>query len=160
MGMNVFADDSAGFIDLGLDNVYEYTPDGDLLIEYDGTWLALNGHTVSSCLVSEDRDGDSHSIKGRVPVLLNDEAVDIMIVFDEQDPYGRVIGAQRRYDKDVETDMVAKGLIGIVAGDRIDYLCDYYTYDGQYTDTFQLGDPYIATGTWEIENLSIGSAAY
>lgn len=86
MGMNVFADDSAGFIDLGLDNVYEYTPDGDLLIEYDGTWLALNGHTVSSCLVSEDRDGDSHSIKGRVPVLLNDEAVDIMIVFDEQDP--------------------------------------------------------------------------
>ena len=160
MEMNVFVDDGAGFIDLGLDNVYEYTPDGDLLMEYDGTWLALNGHTVSYYLVSEDRDGDSYSIKGRVPALLNDEAVDIMVVFDDQDPYGRVIGAQRRYDKDAETDMVAKGLIDIVPGDRIDYLCDYYTYEGEYTDTYMLGEPYTATGTWEIENLSIDSDAY
>lgn len=68
MEMNVFVDDGEGFIDLGLDNVYEYAADGDL--------------------------------------------------------------------------------------------CDYYTSDGQYTDTFLLGDPYTATGTWEIENLSIDTGTY
>jgi hypothetical protein len=47
MEMNVFVDDGEGFIDLGLDNVYEYNEDGDLIMEYDGTWLALNGNIIS-----------------------------------------------------------------------------------------------------------------
>lgn len=160
MEMNVFVDDGEGFIDLGLDNVYEFTPDGDLVMEYDGTWLALNGHIVSYHLVSEDRDGDTYTIRGRVPALLNDVAVDIIVVFDDENPYGRVLGAQRRYDAEAETPTIAKGLIDIVAGDRIDYLCDYYTYEGEYSDTYMLGDPYTATGTWEIENLPIDSEAY
>jgi len=48
MEMNVFIDDGEGFIDLGLDNVYEFNEDGDLVMEFDGTWLALNGNIVSS----------------------------------------------------------------------------------------------------------------
>ena len=39
MEMNVFLDDEKAFIDLGLDNVYEYNDDGDLIMEYDGTYL-------------------------------------------------------------------------------------------------------------------------
>lgn len=110
--------------------------------------------------MSEDRDGDTYTIRGRVPALLNDVAVDIVVVFDDENPYGRVLGAQRRYDAEAETPTIAKGLIDIVAGDRIDYLCDYYTYEGEYSDTYMLGDPYTATGTWEIENLPIDSEAY
>jgi len=34
---NVFVDDGEGFIDLGLDNVYDYNADGDLIMKYDGT---------------------------------------------------------------------------------------------------------------------------
>ena len=48
----------------------------------------------------------------------------------------------------------------IVAGDEIDYLCDYYTYEGEYNDTYYLGEQYIATGDWVIENLSVGDLAY
>ena len=64
MEQNVFIDDGKGFIDLGLDNVYEYNSDGDLIMEYDGTWLALNGQIVSYYLISDDRTGDRYSIKG------------------------------------------------------------------------------------------------
>lgn len=160
MEMNVFLDDGEGFIDLGLDNVYEYNDEGDLIMEYDGTWLALNGNIVSYYLVSDDHSGDSYSIRGRVPALLNGQLVDIIVVFDNDYPDGTVIGAQVKYDTAQETETIAKGLIDIVPGDKIDFLCDYYTYEGQYSDTYYLGEQYTATGEWDIENLSVENGSY
>ena len=160
MEQNVFLDDGQGFIDLGLDNVYEYNNDGDLIMEYDGTWLALNGNIVSYYMINEDRQGDNYSIKGRVPALLNGQSVDIMLVFDNQNPYGMVIGAQIKYDTVSQTETLAKGLIDINTGDKIDFLCDYYTYAGDYKDTYYLGKQYTATGEWKIENLSVGNKSY
>ncbi|MBN1632054.1 MAG: peptidase C11, partial [Thermoleophilia bacterium] len=160
MELNVFLDDGEGFIDLGLDNVYEYNDDGDLVMEYDGTWLALNGQIVSYYMVSDDHDGDAYSIKGRVPALLNDQLVDIIVVFTNENPDGVVLGAQVRYDEATETGTVARGLLDIVAGDKIDYLCDYYTYEGEYNDTYYLGDQYTATGEWTVENLPVGDNDY
>ena len=157
---NVFVDDGKGFIDLGLDNTYEYNADGDLIMEYGGTWLALNGHIVSYYMVSDDRHGDSYSTKGRIPALLNGKLVDIIVVFDDQNPYGVVLGAQIKYDSATQTETVPKGLLDVVAGDKIDYLCDYYTYAGTYSDTYMLGDPYTATGEWTIENLPVGNSGY
>jgi hypothetical protein len=160
MELNVFVDDGEGFIDLGLDNVYEYNDDGDLIMEYDGTWIALNGQIVSYYMMTDDRSGDTYSIKGCVPALLNGQLVDIIVVFDDQTPYGVVLGAQIKYDTEAETETVAKGLLDIVAGDKIDFLCDYYTYEGEYNDTYFLGEQYTATGEWEIENLPIGNNNY
>lgn len=160
MEMNVFIDDGEGFIDLGLDNIYEYNDYGDLIMEYDGTWLSLNGQIVGYYVVSEDYDGDNYSITGRVPALLNDQLVDILLVFDNENPYGVVLGAQIKYDHEKETQTLPKGLIDIEKGDKIDYLCDYYTYDGEYTDTYFLGEQYIATGEWTIENISVGDENY
>ncbi|HSN58228.1 MAG TPA: peptidase C11, partial [Clostridiaceae bacterium] len=160
MEQNVWIDDGSGFIDLGLDNVYEYNDGGDLIMEYDGTWLALNGQIVSYFMLSDDRYGETYTIKGRVPAKLNDQLVDIMLVFDNENPDGRVLGAQIKYDAETQTEALPKGLIDIAAGDRIDFLCDYYTYDGQYTETYYLGEQYTATGEWTIENLSIKSSKY
>ncbi|WP_265444219.1 clostripain-related cysteine peptidase [Acetivibrio straminisolvens] len=160
MELNVFIDDGEGFIDLGLDNVYEFNEDGDLIMEYDGTWLALNGNIVSYYMVSDDRDGDTYSTKGRIPALLNGQLVDIIVVFDNENPYGKVLGAQIRYDTKTDTETLAKGLIDIVAGDKIDFLCDYYTYEGEYINTYFLGEQYTATGEWEIENLHLGDRDY
>jgi hypothetical protein len=160
MEMNVFIDDGEGFIDLGLDNVYEYNLDGDLIMEYDGTWIALNGNIVSYYMVSDDHSENSYSIKGRVPAFLNNQLVDIIIVFDDENPYGVVLGAQINYDEETETETIAKGLLEILPGDEIDFLCDYYTYDGDYSDTYYLGDTYIATGEWEIDNLYITNNNY
>ncbi len=160
MELNVFIDDGEGFIDLGLDNVYEYNSAGDLIMEFDGTWLALNGQIVSYYLVSDDHFENGYSIRGRVPALLNGQRVDIILVFDDQNPYGMVLGAQVVYDPNVETETVGKGLLEIVRGDQIDFLCDYYTYDGEFIDSYFLGEPMVASGQWRIENLSVGDYGY
>ncbi len=43
LDLNVFVDDGGGYIDLGLDNVFDFNDNGDLLGAYDNTWLAING---------------------------------------------------------------------------------------------------------------------
>ena len=45
--LEVFADDGGGYLDLGLDNVLEYDEDGNLIDEWDGTWLTLNGQPAA-----------------------------------------------------------------------------------------------------------------
>ncbi len=151
---NVYVDDGEGYIDLGLDNVAEYDEDNDLVMDYDGTWLSLNGQTVAYYLVSVDQVDAAYTIVGRVPAMLNGERVNVILVFTSDDPYGYVAGAQADYE--AATDAIMKGLVEIKAGDTIDFLCDYYNYDGTYSDTYYLGEQMTATGDWVIGNAPLG----
>jgi hypothetical protein len=151
---NVYVDDGEGYIDLGLDNVAEYDADNDLVMDYDGTWLSLNGQIVAYYLVSEDQVGEAYTIVGRVPAMLNAERVNIILVFTSDEPYGYVAGAQADYE--ATTDTIMKGLIDIEPGDMIDFLCDYYDYDGTYSDTYYLGEQMTATDEWVIGNAPLG----
>ncbi len=160
MELNVFLDDGEGFIDLGLDNVYDYNGDGDLIMEYDGTWLGVNGQIVSYYMESDDHAGDMYTIRGRIPMLLNGERAEMIVQFDNAHPEGTVLGARLLYDQTTQTQTLAKGLTEMVPGDRIDYLCDFYRYDGTYSDTYMLGQAQTVTGTWEIANLPVGDMPY
>jgi len=153
--LNVFYDDGEGFIDLGMDNVYDFNADGDLIAAFDGTWIALNGQIVPYYLIDVVEDGDAYSIRGRVPAMLNGEQVELILLFDDQNPYGVVAGARRVY-ADGETDTLAKGLMQLQEGDVIDFLCDYYSYDGDYQASYLFGDRFIVDGgEIEISNVLI-----
>lgn len=91
--LNLFYDDGEGYIDLGLDNIYAFDEEGNLIL-----------------------------------------------VFDEENPRGYIAGAQTDYEEDV-TRTVAKGLLELEPGDRLDFLCDYYSYDGEFQDNYYLGEP-------------------
>ncbi len=160
MELDVFIDDGDGFIDLGRDNVFEYNQEGDLILEYDGTWLTINGQVVSYYMTSYDAYGDNYKIMGRIPALINGQRMDIILSFDQETPFGEVLGARIVYDNETETPTLPKGLIEIIPGDTIEYLCDYYTYQGEFNDTYYLGAPYVASGEWNIENLAITNLAY
>ena len=43
LDLNLFYDDGEGFIDLGLDNVFDFDEEGNLLGNAEKTWLAVNG---------------------------------------------------------------------------------------------------------------------
>ena len=152
---NVYVDDGTGYIDLGLDNVADYDADNDLLMTYDGTWMSLNGQVVAYYLVSEDQVGESYTILGRVPALLNGTRVNIILEFTSENPYGAVLGAQTDYEA-ATTDTIRKGLVEIKAGDKIDFLCDYYNYDGTFSDSYYLGEQMTATGDWTVGNAPLG----
>ena len=141
--LNVFVDDGEGFIDLGLDNVFEF--DGnDLLLDFDNTWLTVNGHVAAFYMDSADED----ATVGHIPAMLTQTAegetvtrlVYLNVVFDGANPYGTVTGARPMYG-DGETETVAKGDIPIGEGDMIEFLCDYYTYDNQFDSAYKLGEP-------------------
>lgn len=154
--LNVFFDDGEGYIDLGMDNVYSFNDDGDLIIDFDGTWLTLDGHVVAYYFVDEKYDGDDYVITGRVPAMLNGELVDIILVFDSQKDYGEVLGARLVYSD----GSVAKGMIPIKDGDVIDFICDYYTYDEDFDDSYYLGEQMIVSGEIAVRDMEIEDGRY
>lgn len=139
--LNVFVDDGEGFIDLGLDNVAAFDSDGDMIIDYDGTWLALDGHVAAYYLVSDSDNGDgTYTTVGRIPALLNDQLVNIKVVFDTAHPYGVITGAEPMYDG--ETDTAAKGDIPIIAGDSVALVADYYGRDGEFESAYTISEAF------------------
>lgn len=150
--LNVFADDGEGYIDLGLDNTFDFTDDGELIGAYDGTWLAIDGQPVAYYHMDTTQDDSGYSIMGRVPVLLNGERAELILVFTTENPYGSIVGARTVYH-DGETETVAKSMTQLEVGDVIDYICDYYTYSGEYQDSYLIGEPHVYTGTEEISNV-------
>ena len=155
---NVFVDDGAGYLDLGLDNVMEYNADGDLIMDYDGTWMSLNGQIVAYYMIGMDQIDDGYVIRGYVPALLNGARVNLLLVFDAANPYGYVAGAMTDYED--TTAVSDKGLTEIKAGDKLDFLCDYYSYEGVYQDSYMIGEQMTATGEWVVGNAPVGGNGY
>lgn len=161
LDLNMFYDDGEGYIDLGLDNVYDWTDSGDLIASTDRTWLAINGQPVAYYHVDTTEIGDDYTITGRVPALLNGERVNLWIVFDNEHPYGYIAGAAPDYDKKT-SDVVAKNMISLKQGDKLDFLCDYYSYKGDYKDSYYLGEQMTvgsSMDTMEISNVDVGSGS-
>ena len=156
--LNVFYDDGEGYIDLGLDNVFDFTKDGSLIGEYDGTWLAIDRQPVAYYYTDSVVNGDSYTINGRIPVLLNGDRADLLVVFDNDHPYGQITGATTDYVNN-ETETVAKSITELNEGDKIDFVCDYYTYNGDYIDSYVFGDTMIYNGRHEISNVYIDKKA-
>ncbi len=152
--VNMFYDDGAGYIDLGLDNTYEFTDDGRLIGDTDDTWISIDGQPVAYYYENTVKDGDRYTITGRVPCMINDDRANLIIVFDNEHPYGYIAGA--RYDYvNGETETVAKSMTEIAVGDVIDFVCDYYTYNGQYQDSYYLGEPMTYKENMEISNTKV-----
>ena len=153
--LNMFYDDGEGFIDLGLDNVFDFDETGALIGDTDRTWLAINGQPVAYYYMDTVDDGTNYTITGYVPALLNGERVELMLVFDNANPYGYIAGARPVYTEG-ETETVAKGMTEINVGDTLDFICDYYSYEGEYQDSYFLGEQMVVTENMEISNVDVG----
>lgn len=153
--LNVFVPDGGGYIDLGLDNTFDWYGD-DLLLSYDGTWLTLNGNVCAYYLVSDTQmDDGSWVTVGRIPALLNGEFINLRVVFDDENPYGTITGAYPLYE-DESIGVLPKGDIEINAGDTIELLCDYYGADGDYDASYTLGSAFtVPQSGLELYNLTI-----
>ena len=159
--LSMMFDDGEGYIDLGLDNVFDFDEEGNLLAPEDRTWLSIDGQAVAYYMLRVTGEGDALTTVGRVPAYLNGERVNLILVFDEENPYGYVAGACYDY-KDTDIEVIAKNLTEITAGDQLDFVCDYYTYDGEYQDSYYLGETMTVEGDMsemEISNTDVGEGA-
>ncbi|SDB49283.1 hypothetical protein SAMN02910317_02497 [Ruminococcaceae bacterium FB2012] len=154
LDLNMFLDDGAGYLNLGLDNVYTF--DGDKMIASTGkNWLAINGQTVAYYHLDTVEDGNRYMITGYVPALLNGERIKLLLAFDTEHPEGYISGAVSDY-QGVETDLEGKALTGLEPGDKLEFICDYYSYDQEYQNTYILGEPVTVTENMTIKNVSVG----
>lgn len=152
--LNQFYDDGTGYIDLGLDNVFEFDADGRLIGDTDKSWLAINGQPVAYYYLDTVENGSSYTITGYVPAMLNGERVQLILAFTDQTPYGTIAGARKVYTNG-ETETTAKETTGLADGDKLDFLCDYYDYNGNYQDSYYLGEQMIVTSDMQISNVVI-----
>lgn len=162
LDLNVFVDDGQGFMDLGLDNVFDFDEDGDLMGVYDNTWLSIDGQTVAYYHTDTTQTEEGTTITGRIPVLLNGNHADLILVFSDEHPDGYIAGARFDY-RGEGNGTVAKGMTELEKGDVIDFLCDYYTYDGDFMDVYYLGETHYYTGNEVIGNSFLeipGTATY
>ena len=139
IALQVYADDGEGFLELGSDNCYDFDEDGDLIIDYDYTWIYLNDSIVAYYVeeIGEYTDGTTYSV-GYVPAVLNDETdIDIWLLWDNETAEAEVLGYIPESDG---PSVSAKGYSSFEDGDVIDFYFDYYTYDGEYDASYLLAD--------------------
>lgn len=156
LDLNVFVDDGAGYIDLGLDNQMEYDSAGNLIGEYDKTWLAVNNQVVAYYHTSTVGDEKNYTIEGYIPAMVNGERCELLVFFDNAHPDGYIAGARRVY-ADGETEAIAKNMVEIKTGDKIDFICDYYTYSGSYKDSYYLGEQLTAGSSLKLSYVKLNN---
>ncbi len=150
--MNMFYYDGDGWVDLGLDNIYSY--DGDALVaDTDGDWVSINGQPVAYYHTDTIENADGNIDMGYVPAMLNGERVNLIIVFEGDSSY--IAGASADY-KNNETDTAAKNLTELNEGDVLEFICDFYTDDMEYQDSYYLGEPMTVTDNMQITNTPVG----
>ena len=154
---SMFYDDGEGYVDLGLDNTFSWTDDDTALVADTGRdWLAINGQPVAYYHTDTIEYEDDYSINGYVPCELNGERANLIIVFDQDNPDGYIAGAVTDYING-ETDTIAKNMTELNVGDTIDFVYDYYDYDGNYQDSYHFADPMTVTDNMQISNVTLGS---
>lgn len=153
--LNMFYDDGSGYIDLGLDNIYDFDSDGNLIPDTERNWLAINNQPVAYYHTDTIENGDDYTITGYVPAMLNGDRVNLILVFDNENPNGYIAGASTDYVNG-ETDTVPKNLTEINVGDKLDFICDFYSYNGEYQDSYYLSEPVTVTDNMTISNVDVG----
>ena len=159
LALNMFYDNGRGYVDLGVDNVYDFDDDGNLLAPYDRTWVSIDLQPVAYYYMDTSGGNEDSIIMGYVPALLNGERVNLIINFSGDFPEGAVVGASWDY-KASSVEVMAKNMTELNPGDRLDFICDLYTYDGSYEDSYQIGDTLVVPdggmSALEISNTDVG----
>lgn len=147
--LEVYLDAGDGYIHLGSDDVAEYNDEGDLLVQFDSnTWVALDGHIVSYFAEHSDEE---NVWKGYVPALVNDEEARLIVVWNGDE--ASVVG----YEKVYGSNTAARGLLALEDGDEIQFISDYYTYDGEYEDQY-VTDSLVVDGAIAVTYEDVGES--
>ncbi len=146
---NVFYYDGEGWIDLGLDNTFSFDDAGNLIADTAKDWISIGGQPVAYYHTDSTDTADM----GYVPALLNGDRVNLILVFEGTNAY--IAGATDEYENG-ETDVIAKNLTELKDGDKLDFICDFYTNDMKYQDSYYIGEQMTYRSDMKITNTALG----
>ena len=144
--IGVFFDDGTGYVDLGYDNSFGYDDEGNIIIDFDYNWVAINENIVPYYAVEDDYvDEDNWHTYGIVKAILTSARtgekrnIDILVYWDAQNPNGYVKGYRNSSNEEGPVQ-AERNVVSFVKGDKIQYLCDFYSYEGKLDKQWLLGD--------------------
>ena len=150
--IQVYLDDGEGYIELGSDDVFQFDEDGDLKVDFDNTWVSLNGHTVAYYAEDYVTDGDYYCYTGRVPIEFNGRYAYLVVSWDSEHEGGFVRGV--RFPSG--GGAAARRLIRLRNGDSFRPLCEYFDYNGEHVDTYYFGDGITVDGEIAVTYEDVG----
>ncbi|MBR1812516.1 MAG: peptidase C11 [Lachnospiraceae bacterium] len=195
LDLNMFYDTGKGYADLGLDNVYEFDKDGNLLPDSGDVWLHINNEPIAYYHTDTLDDGTNYIVTGYTPVLLNGELARLILVSENDEPFyiaGAIYVYEEQEDEEETVLTIPKtinavtgeaeeafsftmvdengessdetvdvaGLQALHEGDVIQLLCDFYDYDGNYDDTYPLGNPITVTKDLTVSDKYLGTTGH
>ena len=139
------------------DSNVEIDDSGKILTEFDGIIYTINGEWA--CLYEVDSGEDY--IRYAVPALLNEQEVNLIVLYDNANPDGKVVGAMPIYDSN--TGMAPKQLLQINDGDVVQllyYAEKFYDVDDPLSDdepsdddiVWYEGNQFTADGSLVVES--------
>ncbi len=167
--LNIFVDDGEGYIDLGLDSIYDVSEDGVLSQEAQNSWIYIGSkkenkssyRAMAYYFTDSNTEDGKTSYYGYVPALLTDDSlglkdqrIELLIAYT--DGAWSVTGYRAVYP-DGETEAVAKTVEELNEGAVLQLIADYYSYQGDYLDTYKIGDAITVDSDMEIVDLYIPS---
>lgn len=168
IGLSALLQTEEGYVDLGIDDMWEFDEDGDLRIEFDNTWVALNGEIVPFYTEeSYDADSDDENAEwynyGTVPAVLRndkyeDADIELVLRWDNAHTSGYVAGYRFLEES---SGPVGKGLRSLSEGDVVAFVCDRYDAQLNYLGSFVYTDGLTVTKMEDIvvsyEDLGAGT---
>ncbi len=116
LDLNLFYDTGKGYADLGLDNVYDFDENGNLLPDSGEAWLHLNNQPIAYYHMDTLDDGTNYIVTGYTPVLLNGELARLILVSENDAPFA-VVGAAYVYpeteDEEEQVLTIPKNVGGV-----------------------------------------------
>ena len=175
---NLFYDDGDGYIDLGLDVVFDFDDAGNLLAPDGAYWLAVNNKPVAFYHEQTLGEGAEQIISGYIPAMLNGEYVNILLSWYGSTESWEVTGLRTVY-KENETETIAKSMPALTdpvpadnadwsdadahdfwkPGDTLEFIADYYTYAGVYNGSYVIGEATVSENM-QISDLELAEGNY
>ena len=88
----------------------------------------------------------------------------LIIIFDNDHSSGYIAGARYDYKDEVAefgaqdtSDMPVAKATEIAEGAKIDFLCDFYDYDGNYQDSYKIGDEWTYSSSATLSYEDVGA---
>ncbi|MBR3504079.1 MAG: hypothetical protein IKO07_07520 [Clostridia bacterium] len=150
--LQAYLDDGEGYIELGSDDTFVFDEDDDLMVDFDYTWVSLNGQTVAYYAEDYIEYGDYYYYEGYVPIEFKGRDAHLILAWDSEHEGGYVRGV--RYPS--KHGAFSRQLVRLHNGDSFRPLCDYYDYDGEFIDTFYFGDAIKVKGEISVTYEEVG----
>ncbi len=116
LDLNLFYDTGKGYADLGLDNVYDFDENGNLLPDSGEAWLHMNNQPIAYYHMDTLDDGTNYIVTGYTPVLLNGELARLILVSENDGPFA-IVGAAYVYpeteDEEEQVLTIPKNVSGV-----------------------------------------------